>query len=65
MTNTDTGALIHQLGQDFFLIRLSFLALGPDLPMDQETIKKNYDTLNESIEKAMHSLQALARLHLD
>lgn len=60
MTNTDTNLLIHQLGQEFFLIRLSVLALGPDLPLDQESTKKNYDTLAQSIEKAMHSLQALA-----
>ena len=61
MTNTDANALIHQLGQEFFLIRLSVLALGPDLPLAQETTKKNYDTLTQSIERAMHSLQALAQ----
>lgn len=60
MSHTDASALIHQLGQEFFLIRLSFLALGPDLPLDQELTKKNYDTLAQSIERAMHSLQALA-----
>lgn len=62
MTNADANVLIHQLGQEFFLIRLSVLSLRPDLPLDQESTKKNYDTLAESIERAMHSLQALADL---
>ena len=60
MSNSDANALIHQLGQEFFLIRLSVLALGPDLPLDQESTKNNYDTLSQSIERAMHSLQALS-----
>lgn len=62
MTHADANTLIHQLGQEFFIIRLSLLALSPDLPLDQEITKKNYDNLTESIEKAMHSLQALAHL---
>jgi hypothetical protein len=60
VTNDEANVLIHQLGQDFFLIRLSVLALSPDLPLDQLSTKKNYDNLSESIERATHSLQALA-----
>jgi hypothetical protein len=62
MSDTEAKVLIHQLGQEFFLIRLSILALGPDLPLDQENTKKNYETLTQSIDRAMHSLQALATL---
>ena len=62
MTDTAANVLIHQLGQELFLIRLSISALKTDLPVEEESIKKNFNTLEQSVERATQSLQALAHL---
>jgi hypothetical protein len=62
MNDKASNVLIHQLGQELFLMRLSGSALGSDLSLDQERVKKNYDTLTQSIERATQSLQALVHL---
>ena len=62
MNDNASNVLIHQLGQELFLMRLSISALGPDLPLEQEHTKKNFDTLAQSIDRATQSLQALVHL---
>ena len=65
MTNTTSNALIHQLGQELFLMRLTVSALKADLRLEKGSVNNNFNTLAQSLERATQSLQSLAHLGIN
>ncbi len=65
MTDNTSNALIHQLGQELFLMRLTVSALKADLSVEKESINKNFNTLSQSLDRATQSLQSLAHLGIN
>jgi hypothetical protein len=62
MTDESCNVLIHELGQELFLMRLNVSAMTSDLALEQEHTIKSLELLAQSIERATHCLQALVQI---